>query len=177
MAVDSGCFGCGRIQARNELIESNLHLVAPLARFLSRQIPSTFELADLVQAGIIGLIQAADSWDCSRIPFPLWAKARIRGAMLDSVRRRAWREQAHDELPETAAAAPSPEAIAMFHERARQLRRALEHLPCRERRLVVLRHVEGASYRAAGAAVGLGKTRARQLVEQAMETLRARLAC
>jgi RNA polymerase sigma factor (sigma-70 family) len=176
MAVIYGCNGCGRIQARNELIESNLALVAPLARFLGKQIPPSFELADLIQSGTLGLIQAADSWDSEQIPFPMWAKLKIRGAMLDSVRRRAWREQAHEDLPETASAAPSPEAIAVFAERAGQLRQALEVLPPRERRLVVLHHVEGISYRAAGAAVGLGKTRARQLVEQAMQTLRLRLA-
>lgn len=176
MDTKSGCHGCGRIQARNELIESNIALVAPMARFLSRQIPPSFELADLVQAGTIGLIQAADTWDSGRIPFPLWAKVKIRGAMLDSVRRRAWREQAHEEITEAESAAPTPEAIAAFHERAGQLRQALKALPWRERRLVVLRHVEGASYRSAGAAVGVGKTRARQLVEQAMETLRASLA-
>ena len=51
--------------------------------------PSADALADdLLQCGSMGLMQALDSWDSGRgTPFEAWARLRIRGAMLDELRR------------------------------------------------------------------------------------------
>jgi RNA polymerase sigma factor for flagellar operon FliA len=51
--------------------------------------PSADALADdLLQCGSMGLLQAMESWDPGRgVPFEAWARLRIRGAMLDELRR------------------------------------------------------------------------------------------
>jgi len=53
-------------------------------------LPPTAEAIadDLLQCGAMGLVQALDSWDPKRnVPFEAWARLKIRGAMLDELRR------------------------------------------------------------------------------------------
>jgi RNA polymerase sigma factor for flagellar operon FliA len=54
-------------------------------------MPHSIELGDLVQDGMIGLIDAARRYDDSRgIKFETFAERRVRGAMIDALRRDAW---------------------------------------------------------------------------------------
>ena len=63
-------------------------LVKRVAYHLSSRLPSQIALEDLVQAGMEGILQARKAFDAGRgIAFESFAKARIRGAMLDEVRR------------------------------------------------------------------------------------------
>ena len=63
-------------------------LVKRIAYHLRTRLPSTISTDDLIQAGMEGLIHAIRSYDKSRgIEFEQFAKTRIRGAMLDEVRR------------------------------------------------------------------------------------------
>ena len=72
---------------REELIVSHLPQVGLLARRLHRRCPQV-ELADLVSAGTIGLIQAVDRFDPKRnLKLKTLAEHRISGAMLDYLRR------------------------------------------------------------------------------------------
>lgn len=67
---------------------SQYSLVKRVAYHLSSRLPSNIAIEDLVQAGMEGLLQAQKAFDASRgINFELFAKTRIRGAMLDEVRR------------------------------------------------------------------------------------------
>jgi len=67
---------------------SQYTLVKRVAYHLSSRLPSNIAIEDLVQAGMEGLLQAQKVFDASRgINFELFAKTRIRGAMLDEVRR------------------------------------------------------------------------------------------
>ena len=67
---------------------SKYSLVKRVAYHLSSRLPSNIAIEDLVQAGMEGLLQAQKVFDTSRgINFELFAKTRIRGAMLDEVRR------------------------------------------------------------------------------------------
>ena len=67
---------------------SQYSLVKRVAYHLSSRLPSNIAIEDLVQAGMEGLLQAQKVFDTSRgINFELFAKTRIRGAMLDEVRR------------------------------------------------------------------------------------------
>ena len=69
-------------------ISSQYSLVKRVAYHLSSRLPSNIAIEDLVQAGMEGLLQAQKVFDASRgINFELFAKTRIRGAMLDEVRR------------------------------------------------------------------------------------------
>ena len=72
-------------------IESSLPFVQALARRLAASMPHSIDIADLVQDGMIGLIDAAHRFDESRgIKFETFAERRVRGAMIDALRRDAW---------------------------------------------------------------------------------------
>jgi RNA polymerase sigma factor FliA len=76
---------------RNALIESHVALVEHVVLRLSAGFPRHVDRSELVSAGMIGLVEAADRYDPSRgIPFSRFAATRIRGAMLDSVRTADW---------------------------------------------------------------------------------------
>ncbi|MEX1182137.1 MAG: sigma-70 family RNA polymerase sigma factor [Gemmatimonadota bacterium] len=69
------------------MIAANVGLVHHFANRLARSAPAA-ELGDLVGGGMIGLIQAVDSYDPGHnVAFSTFAAPRIRGAMLDDLRR------------------------------------------------------------------------------------------
>ena len=75
----------------DEAITENTGLVRLLARHTIRRLPASVELDDLVQDGMIGLLDAATKFDPARgDPFPNFAVGRIRGAMLDGLRVNDW---------------------------------------------------------------------------------------
>ena len=74
-----------------DLIRENLDLVKKIAHHLSARLPATVELDDLYQAGMIGLLEAANNFDAAKgASFTTYAGIRIRGAMLDEVRKTDW---------------------------------------------------------------------------------------
>lgn len=69
-------------------ISEEYQLVKRIANHLSWRLPSTIAVEDLIQAGMEGLLQAKQKFDPSRgVAFEMFAKTRVRGAMLDEVRR------------------------------------------------------------------------------------------
>lgn len=76
---------------RDQLISEHFELVGAVARNIRRSIAVHIELDDLVHAGVMGLIDAATKYDASKeVPFPVYAKLRIRGSILDSLRNLDW---------------------------------------------------------------------------------------
>ncbi len=76
---------------RDELITEHLHLVTAIAAHVQNSIPVHVELDDLVHAGMMGLFDAATKYrDDKEVAFPTYAKHRIRGAILDSLRQQDW---------------------------------------------------------------------------------------
>jgi RNA polymerase sigma factor FliA len=76
---------------REQLILSELPQVYYIARQLHERLPKQVPLEDLVHAGVIGLIEAVRSYDPSKlVPLKSYAKFRIRGAILDSLRELDW---------------------------------------------------------------------------------------
>ncbi len=72
-------------------VASGLPFVESLARRVASSMPHSIELGDLVQDGMIGLIDAACRYDEARgIKFETFAERRVRGAMIDALRRDAW---------------------------------------------------------------------------------------
>lgn len=114
----------GDLASRNELLTQNLRLVHHVARQVARSSRADIEFEDLVSAGTIGLINAIDNFDTSRgLAFSTFAAPRIRGAILDDLRRRdhvprsVRRKQrelgrARDALLARLGRAPSEEEIA-----------------------------------------------------------------
>lgn len=78
----------GNESARNALLERHLPLVHHVARQIMRTLSVQVDLNDLVSAGSVGLMNAVASFDPSRgLAFSTYAAPRIRGAILDDLRR------------------------------------------------------------------------------------------
>ncbi len=72
-------------------IERHTSLVKKIAYLLMSRLPASVELDDLVQVGLIGLLEASRQFDASQgVLFETFASQRVRGAMLDELRRADW---------------------------------------------------------------------------------------
>jgi len=77
--------------ARNDLVEKHAPLVKRIACHLINRLPASVQLEDLVQAGMIGLLEASRNYDEGQgASFETYAGIRIRGAMLDEIRKNDW---------------------------------------------------------------------------------------
>jgi RNA polymerase sigma factor for flagellar operon FliA len=76
---------------QQERVAACLPFVESLARRMASTMPHSIDLGDLVQDGVLGLIDAANRFDEARgIKFETFAERRVRGAMIDALRRDAW---------------------------------------------------------------------------------------
>jgi len=75
----------------DETVTQYLPLVKRLARHLAAKLPPSVQFDDLVQAGLIGLVEAIGRYEESQgTQFETYAAQRIRGAMLDELRAHDW---------------------------------------------------------------------------------------
>jgi len=96
--------------ARDEILRENLNLVHHVARQLSRSLAVEVDFDELVSAGTIGLVTAVKAFDVRRgLAFSTFAVPRIRGSILDELRRQ-------DHVPRSV------------RRKARDISRAREHL-------------------------------------------------
>jgi RNA polymerase sigma factor FliA len=69
-------------------ILAHIGLVKRTALHLKGRIPQVMDVDELIQVGMVGLIEASQSFDATRgVEFEIFARTRIRGAILDEVRR------------------------------------------------------------------------------------------
>ena len=77
-----------RASQDNDELMQHIGLVKRVALHLKTRLPNFMELDELIQVGTIGLIEAAKSFDDSKgVEFEVFARTRIRGAILDQVRK------------------------------------------------------------------------------------------
>ena len=115
----------GRV-ARDRLVEHYRALVKAVAGRAAGRLPGHVDAADLVQAGMFGLLEAVERYDPERCPrFENYAVSRIRGSVLDELRAQDW----------------VPRTVRM---RAREVARAREHLTVRFRRSATEREIADA---------------------------------
>ncbi len=96
--------------SREEIVHKYLHLVKYVAGRISVNLPPNVEINDLINDGILGLIDAIEKYDDSRgVKFETYAITRINGAILDALRSLDW----------------VPRAV---RQRARELERAFQEL-------------------------------------------------
>ena len=104
-------------------VVKTLPFVESLARRMAAGMPHSIDIGDLVQDGVMGLIDAAQRFDEGRgIKFETFAERRVRGAMIDALRREAWPrgvrrvrrelEAAREELRRTLGCEPSMADLA-----------------------------------------------------------------
>lgn len=75
----------------SELITRHSELVQKIAYHLMARLPASVLVDDLVQSGMIGLLEAARNFDATKgASFETFAGIRIRGAMLDEMRKGDW---------------------------------------------------------------------------------------
>ncbi len=75
----------------DQLIEQHATLVKRIAYHLIARLPHTVDVDDLIQTGMIGLLDAAQHYDTNQgASFETYAGIRVRGAMLDEIRRNDW---------------------------------------------------------------------------------------
>jgi RNA polymerase sigma factor for flagellar operon FliA len=75
----------------DELVTKYAPLVKRIAYHLKARLPATVVVDDLLQAGMIGLLEASRKYDANQgASFETYAGIRIRGSMLDELRRNDW---------------------------------------------------------------------------------------
>jgi RNA polymerase sigma factor for flagellar operon FliA len=109
---------------RDALIEAHLPQVKFIADRLAAKLPRSVDREDLISAGVLGLIDAANKYDPARgVLFKTYAETRVRGAMLDSLRDLDWVprsvrrqarqvEAAYAEVEQTRGRAAEDEEVA-----------------------------------------------------------------
>lgn len=76
---------------QDDLVMQEIQQVYYIAARIRERLPQHVEMEDLVSAGVIGLIEATRSFDTSKnVQFKTFAKFRIRGAIMDSLRESDW---------------------------------------------------------------------------------------
>ena len=74
-----------------QLVERHAGLVKRIALHLLARLPASVQLDDLIQSGMIGLLEAGKKFDGGKgASFETYAGIRIRGSMLDEIRRGDW---------------------------------------------------------------------------------------
>jgi RNA polymerase sigma factor for flagellar operon FliA len=89
-----------------DVVAQHAELVRRIAHHLSARLPASVDVEDLVQSGMVGLIEAARKFDSAQgVSFESFASARIRGAMVDEIRRGDWAPRSvHRKSREASAA-------------------------------------------------------------------------
>ena len=74
-----------------DLVSQHGPLVKRIAHHMMNRLPPSVQIDDLIQAGMIGLLEASTKYDAAQgASFETYAGTRIRGAMLDEIRRSDW---------------------------------------------------------------------------------------
>tara|TARA_R100000687_G_scaffold71257_1_gene61070 strand:- start:220 stop:948 length:729 start_codon:yes stop_codon:yes gene_type:complete len=76
---------------RDRLVVTYAGLVKKIAYHLIARLPASVDVEDLIQAGMIGLLEAASHFQADKgASFETFASIRIRGAMIDQLRKGGW---------------------------------------------------------------------------------------
>jgi RNA polymerase sigma factor for flagellar operon FliA len=184
----------GDAASRGALIERYADLAIGIARCMRIPTSSLADQDDVSSAAMIGLIGAVDRFDPRRgVPFEAYASLRIRGAVVDELRRVDERGRV-DRRPEGAELAVSldllletgahqgPVAEDGFAERYEQedlktrIQDALGRLPARQREVIARYYGDELTLREAGAKMGVSEARACQIHGRAIQNLRRELS-
>lgn len=148
--IDDGSHRARVLERRDELVRDHLALVVEIARGIHRRLPPCFELRELIAVGNLGCWQATARYlpgAHNGTSFAGYARKRIRGAILESVRRKNWEESMRPgltvfdrrglerEIPELAVAGFDPTDIDN-NRRALRVSAALAELPAPQREIL-----------------------------------------
>ena len=112
----------------NEVVDRYAPLVKRIAHHLLLRMPASVQVDDLIQSGMIGLLEAAKKYDVSKgASFETYAGIRIRGSMLDEVRKGDWAPRSvHRKSRKVAEAIKSIEARMGEDAKVQEIAKELE---------------------------------------------------
>src|SRR5690606_25246709 len=91
LAKNLGIYHRTGAMSPRQLVEEQAPLVKKIALHLLARLPDSVQLDDLMQAGMVGLLEASQRYSSSHgATFETYAGIRIRGAMVDEIRRGDW---------------------------------------------------------------------------------------
>jgi RNA polymerase sigma factor for flagellar operon FliA len=113
--------------SQEELVERHADLVKRIAYHLVSRMPPSIEVDDLIQAGMLGLLDAARQYSPDRgANFETYAGIRIRGAILDEIRKLDWTPRSvHRNLRQMAQAVREVEGRTGGEAKAAEVAREL----------------------------------------------------
>jgi RNA polymerase sigma factor FliA len=175
-----------KLIARNLLVKEHLWLAHRIAKSVASGMPLHMR-PDLTTVAEIALTEAADTFDPERfpgVPFPAYLQRRVRGACIDSIRRRHYTNENHvgieqRDIDARVETAPDAEHMAIDSE-ARYQRRTkaveiIQRLPGRQAVLLWLHYIEGQTLEAIAPKFGVVPSRVSQLHSEAVKFLRAEM--
>ncbi|MDH5408464.1 MAG: RNA polymerase sigma factor FliA [Gammaproteobacteria bacterium] len=84
-------YDASQLETADELVQKHGAMVHRIAYHLSARLPASVMVDDLIQAGMLGLLDASQLYDPTQgASFETYATIRIRGSMLDELRRNDW---------------------------------------------------------------------------------------
>lgn len=142
ISIDSGGHRERVLARRDALVAGHLDLVRSIASGLRSAVPMCFSFDDLVAAGHVGLMQAAIRYrpaDHGGTPFDAYARPVIRGAILDTVRRKQYQESMRAGLDQVPEPSVEPDFVHQIDSaRMRQrVAEAMGKLEARERAVLL----------------------------------------
>lgn len=182
----------------SEDVARYLPIVRRIVAEFARRVPPNVDRDDLFAAGTLGLLNAlrTNTQPCQEM-FLAYVKIRVRGSIVDELRRGDWiprrrraaqRKSADapavsivsmDDLPpgtSFATSQPDPHQEAEHGSMRAELRAAVGKLPTRERMVIEMRYFDDVSSKGIALALGLSEARVSQLHAQATRRLRTDLA-
>jgi len=183
-----------------EILAAYSPLVLKIAGGFQRKLPRSVLREDLVAAGMMGLWDAIQKQSEVTDSFEWYARVRIRGAILDELRRQDWLPRRARSLAEKSAGKDGyvpPPAVVRFDdvseweqnkclsdasnqesvfgakEVQEEIFAAIDTLPERERYIVAQHYFKGVKFKDLGIELGVSEPRISQLHSQAMNRLRA----
>lgn len=91
LAKNLGLYQTTGVRHTQQLVELHAPLVKKIALHLMARLPASVQLEDLMQAGMVGLLEAASKYQSSKgASFETYAGIRVRGAMVDEIRKGDW---------------------------------------------------------------------------------------
>jgi len=187
VGIDSGDHRERLRKRRDELVEQYAGMVRPIAERIKLRVPDTFDLDDLIQEGMIGLMYAATRFQPEEhdgTPFTVYARHRIVGAILDAVSGRNWHfAKMGDPLPDPNEAphlepGSNPDFDEVLDARAqlRQAEDAIATLDGRSQRILTAWFGETATLERAGRAEGVSRQCAGDVRDRAIAKVRTMAA-
>lgn len=141
--IDTGGHRERLLAERDQLVASNVAMVASIARSLVHSFPAPFTFDDLIGVGNLALLNAAMRYrpaEHNNAPFSAYARMRVRGAMIDLLADkpsgRREESHAHLEADEEPAAANAIEISIDKGRLWRRVKEAIAQLPPRQREVL-----------------------------------------